>query len=171
MPLSEHVHNLIEIGLSISPGDSAAAQALINSIALATLQACVFEAATATSSAELPRVVIRAQHYIEAHLAAPISVPMIAASTHVTPQHLTRLFRRHLHTTPMRYLWRLRTRRGVELLHRTGLSVGEIAERVGFQSPFHFSRLVRQHYAYSPRQLRQRVWQIEPNDGVTSSWR
>jgi transcriptional regulator GlxA family with amidase domain len=76
----------------------------------------------------------------------------------VTPQHLTRLFRRHMQTAPMRYLWHLRTRHGVELLGGTGLSIGEIATQVGFQSPFHFSRLVRNHYRDSPRRLRERLW-------------
>ena len=76
----------------------------------------------------------------------------------VTPQHLTRLFRRHIQTTPMRYLWQRRTRHGVELLGGTGLSITEIADRIGFQSPFHFSRLVLRYYHDSPRRLRERLW-------------
>jgi AraC-like DNA-binding protein len=158
MPLTTRVHHLIEIGLSVPSAGLAAADALLDSIALSALHACVFESAAALIGDDMPHVLIVAQQYMETHLAESISVPQIAGSAHVTPQHLTRLFRRHVGTTPMRYLWQLRTRRGVELLHRTGLSITAIAERVGFSSPYHFSRLVRQHYAHSPRDLRRRVW-------------
>jgi AraC-like DNA-binding protein len=38
------------------------------------------------------------------------------------------------------------------------LTVAEIADRCGFQSPFHFSRLVNQLHGCSPRAVRSRAW-------------
>ena len=58
------------------------------------------------------------------------------------PDYLTRLFRRELGTTPMRYVWAERVRLGVDLLEHTGLPVSEVAARTGFQSANHFARLV-----------------------------
>ncbi len=158
LPLTARVHGLIDIGLSLPAGDAPAADALLDSLALAALHAWLFEVAVATTHTEMPDALIRAQRHIDAHLHEPLAARDIAQHAHVTPQHLTRLFRRHLQTTPMRYLWQLRTSRGVELLRRTGLSISEIAARVGFSSPYHFSRRVRQQYAHAPRDLRRRVW-------------
>lgn len=61
--------------------------------------------------------------------------------------------------TPSRYLWQLRTEKGIQLLSETGLSISEIAYRCGFKTPFHFSRSVRQLQGLSPRALRQSAWQ------------
>ena len=70
-------------------------------------------------------------------------------------------FRRRFGLTPARFLWRLRTERGVAMLEETGLSVGEIAQRCGFANPFHFSRLVRNLQGLSPIQLRRQAWQTK----------
>jgi AraC family transcriptional regulator of arabinose operon len=60
--------------------------------------------------------------------------------------------------TPARYLWKLRTEKGLTMLAETGLTVAEIAYKCGFKNPFHFSRLIRQHHGHSPRELRRRAW-------------
>lgn len=86
----------------------------------------------------------------EAHVAAGVS-----------RNALIYQFRRRFDLTPARYLWRLRTERGVAMLAETGLSVGEIAQRCGFANPYHFSRLVRNLQGVSPVQVRDQAWQIK----------
>jgi AraC-like DNA-binding protein len=80
----------------------------------------------------------------------------LAAAAHVTPEHLVRLFRRELGTTPGRYLWAERLRAGVHLLEHTTLPVAEIAERAGFQTPSHFGRHVRSVLGLRPGDVRRR---------------
>ena len=58
----------------------------------------------------------------------------------------------------MRYVWEARTRRGAQLLRETGLTVSEIAYRCGFQTPFHFSRWVKQVHGMSPKEFRAQAW-------------
>jgi AraC-like DNA-binding protein len=161
LPLTQRVHTLVEYGLALPPGPAEAAGHLLLAIGLAALEAFLFEAELAHQAQDVPEAVRRALHAMELHLAEPLDLRRIAEAASVTPQHLTRLFRRHLGTTPARHLWQLRTRRGVELLGETGLSIGAIAERSGFQSPFHFSRMVRRHYRRSPRELRALLWRGE----------
>jgi AraC family L-rhamnose operon regulatory protein RhaS len=60
--------------------------------------------------------------------------------------------------TPARYLWKLRTEKGIAMLAKAGLTNTEIAEKCGFKNPFHFSRLVKQHQGISPREVRRRAW-------------
>ncbi len=162
LPLTTRIYALVEYGLALPPGAPSAAEALLNGIGVTLLHAFVLERELAQGADDVPAAVRRAQQFIELHLGEQLTLARIAGSASVTPQHLTRLFRRHLQTTPARYVWKLRTLRGFELLGETGLSIGEIAERVGFQTPFHFSRMIRQHYQHSPRQLRERLWRGEP---------
>lgn len=60
--------------------------------------------------------------------------------------------------TPSRYLWQLRTEKGIRLLTETGLTISEIAYQCGFKNPFHFSRSVRRIQGVSPRAIRQSAW-------------
>jgi AraC-like DNA-binding protein len=100
----------------------------------------------------------QARGFIHERLAEPLSLRLIAAAAGVVPAHLSRLFRVALGTTPMAYVWARRVDAGVELLTSTGLPVGVIAERCGFQTSFHFSRRVRRATGLSPTQVRRRAW-------------
>jgi AraC-like DNA-binding protein len=44
------------------------------------------------------------------------------------------------------------------MLRETGLTVAEVANRCGFQSPFHFSRWVRALHGAPPRAVRAQAW-------------
>jgi AraC-like DNA-binding protein len=75
----------------------------------------------------------------------------------VSRAHLARVFRAHLGATPVDALRSLRLERAAQLLARTNLSVGGIAEQCAFGHAFHFSRRFRQAYGFSPRAFRQRL--------------
>ncbi len=158
LPLTERMLTAVEFGLSIPSISFGSTDDLIRSAGIMTFQAFMFEAEQVQCPATQPAAVHRALAFMDAHLGEPLTLSVLADVVTMSPQHLTRLFRQHLHTTPMRYLWQLRTRHGVEILSTTGLSIAEIAVQVGFQSPFHFSRLVTQYYHMSPSRLRQRIW-------------
>jgi AraC family transcriptional regulator of arabinose operon len=104
-------------------------------------------------------VVERARRFAHAHLAdADLDLTRLAAAAHVSPPHLVRRFRAELGVTPMAYLWRRRVDHGVELLTHTGLPVGDIAERCGFKSIYHFSRRVKAQTGRAPTALRAERW-------------
>ncbi|MBL4700946.1 MAG: helix-turn-helix transcriptional regulator, partial [Phycisphaeraceae bacterium] len=105
-----------------------------------------------------PPAVELAQQYIAHHYTQPITMDDLAEAASISVNHLTRQFNEHLHITPSRYLWQYRTQRGIELLRHTGLNISQIADRVGFATPFHFSRLVKQQHHHSPKQLRDTFW-------------
>jgi AraC family transcriptional regulator of arabinose operon len=158
LPITARMHGLIEMGLSFAPSDLDSAGGILAQLGLAALHEFAFEAERAAVRSLTPHAVARAQQFIEAHLAQPLRLRDIAGAANVTPQHLVKLFRRHVRSTPMRYAWDARLRRGVQLLTQSGLSVAEVAEQCGFQTPFHFSRMVKQRYGVPPIELRRRVW-------------
>lgn len=116
------------------------------------------ELALRHTRAPAPPALDRARQFMREHAHAPLTLTTIAAAAAVSPTHLVRLFRAHLGITPMAWLWERRVDTGIGLLEQTGLTVGEIAERCGFQTSYHFSRRVRGRTGLPPVEVRQRLW-------------
>jgi AraC family transcriptional regulator of arabinose operon len=165
LPLTARVYSLMECGLGMPAGTQDVAEHVLLALGLAILEAVAFEAMLARQPAGGADLVQRAIGVMLARLDEPLKLGQLAAEVGVTPQHLTRLFQRSLQTSPMRYLWQIRARRGVELLGETGLAIEAIAAQVGFRSPTHFSRVLRHQYQRTPGELRRQRWrgdQVEP---------
>ncbi|MFD3745698.1 helix-turn-helix domain-containing protein [Nocardia sp. NPDC058633] len=103
-----------------------------------------------------PDTVRRAIAYMESHLGDRIAITDVAAATFVTPRALQLAFRRHLDTTPLEYLQRLRLAAAHEQLGAAlpgdGQTVATIAYRWGFTHPGRFATAYRRAYGRPPRQ-------------------
>lgn len=103
----------------------------------------------------LPETLQMALHRLHRTYYRPFRLLHLAQACFVSPYHLCRLFRRHLNTTPLAYLTRLRMAVAYQLLRETTLSVAEVASRVGYaSSPTHFTRLFLRTFGLLPRALR-----------------
>jgi AraC-like DNA-binding protein len=85
---------------------------------------------------------------------APIALKDLARAAHVAPEYLCRVFRRHLNLGPLECAGLARLERAAALLIRSNLPVRQIADAVGFASPYHFSAKFRKIYGLSPRDYR-----------------
>ncbi|MEV0976202.1 helix-turn-helix transcriptional regulator [Streptomyces sp. NPDC049915] len=95
----------------------------------------------------------RAVAHIEDHAHRPLTVADIAAAAHVTVRALQYAFRRHLDTTPLGYLRRVRLAHVHQELRAADpaeTTVGDIAARWGFAHPGRFAALYREAYGTSP---------------------
>jgi transcriptional regulator GlxA family with amidase domain len=93
----------------------------------------------------VPSLRVALEHLREHH-SKPICLEDLAKSCGCCPSNLIRLFRKHLHTTPMLHLQRIRLEEAARLLCSSRLRIGEIAEAVGIGDPFYFSRLFRKRF-------------------------
>jgi AraC-like DNA-binding protein len=98
-------------------------------------------------------VVARATQLITRRLADPgLSVASLAGQLNLSLSSLTRAFRQH-GLSPMRYAYALRLEHAGRLLAETPeLAIKEVADRCGFASAAHFSRLFKQKYGVTPRE-------------------
>lgn len=135
---------------------------LLSVIEAARVTLCADE--TGTRRVQMHPAVQKARDRMERDYAQPLDLENLAASAHVTPAHLIRLFRHATGVTPIRRLWDYRTEKGLELLTASGLTIAEIADRCGFHSAPHFARLVRQRTGRSPTQYRTERWQSRTRD-------
>lgn len=95
--------------------------------------------------------------FIEIHLSDPkLNAEMVANACGISRRYLSHLMRQHGTTFPnLIWDWRLKTAH--EWLSSDvakDISIAEIAFRIGFKSPAHFSRLFKRVYKLSPREFR-----------------
>ena len=91
----------------------------------------------------------RIRNYIDAMYMKKISIESLAGQLHLNRRYLTRLFHQETGMSIREYLLRTRMREATECL-RAGVSVGETAERCGYEDMFLFSRLFKKTFGVSP---------------------
>lgn len=100
------------------------------------------------------RPVQQAIQYIQAHLGEDLSLKQIAAEVHISPPHLTRLFRAELRHSPHEYVIQMRMNRAKHLLKTTALPIKAIAAEVGYGSESSFTGAFTERIGISPRKFR-----------------
>src|SRR3954452_25170755 len=105
-------------------------------------------AATRRDNTELAEA---AKDLLIARLEQPLSLAALARELHVSPYHLTRVFRERTGRTLTAYLHDLRLRAAVERLGEGSLS--RIAADLGYASPSHFTDRFRAAFGVPPSQL------------------
>ncbi|CAM5251084.1 HTH araC/xylS-type domain-containing protein OS=Streptomyces aurantiogriseus OX=66870 GN=GCM10010251_52100 PE=4 SV=1 [Streptomyces aurantiogriseus] len=133
---------------------STAAQHLAAGVLAAFPNTALTDPTAADRNDAHPTTLRHALAYIEDHADEPITVADIAAAAHVTVRALQYAFRRHLDTTPLAHLRRVRLSHAhADLLAATpldGTRVTDIAARWGFFHPSRFAALYREAYGHPP---------------------
>lgn len=126
----------------------------------------------ATTAAREHPALTRMRMLVRERAVQGIGVAALAHEIHLSPEHLIRLCRRELGTTPGALLRAERLAQAMQLLAHTGLPVGEVAHRCGFASQQHLARGIRGASGLTPSGFRRRSWQARdetrcdvPQDG------
>ena len=93
--------------------------------------------------------------YLQENFDKPVDFSALAESLAVFAPYLSKLFHEQTGCSPSRYLTNIRIRQAKKLLMDTDLTVREIAVRVGYPDPFHFSRNFKNAAGVSPAQFRE----------------
>jgi AraC-like DNA-binding protein len=107
-----------------------------------------------------PATVRRAVTYIDEHASQNITIADVAANAHVTIRAVQLAFRRHLDTTPMAYLRRVRLDHAHNDLVAAApddKTVAAVAFRWGFTSSSRFAAYYRQAYGVHPSHTLRRL--------------
>lgn len=102
-------------------------------------------------------VVREAVRYMQDNIKEKLTVERIAAAVHVSPSHLSHLFKQELGATVMGYLTGIRLEEAKRLLSDLQYNVSQVAEMVGYQDPAHFSKCFKRSEGIPPTTFRQRA--------------
>lgn len=96
-----------------------------------------------------------ALEYMENNYQREISLADIAAAVAISPGYLSKLFKEYRNQTVMDFLERIRIEQALQLLKETGVSIKEIALRVGYKDPNYFSKVFKKVTNSSPTEIRK----------------
>lgn len=104
---------------------------------------------------ETGAVVDRAKAFIEEHIQGPVSRNQVAESVHLTPEYLSRVFRKETGRSLIEYITDVKMEAAQELLSHSDLPVSQIAAQLGYGNFAYFSQLFRTRFQESPSDYRK----------------
>jgi transcriptional regulator GlxA family with amidase domain len=91
---------------------------------------------------------------VEAEYGSDLSLDDIARRVASSRRQLQRAYAEIGHTTFREHLTRVRMERAAELLTQRGLTVRDVARRVGYRQPAQFAKAFRRHHGAAPSDFR-----------------
>ncbi|MDR3707301.1 MAG: AraC family transcriptional regulator [Capsulimonadaceae bacterium] len=95
--------------------------------------------------------------YLITHYAEAPDVSMLARLSCLSPSRFHAVFKETLDCAPNELVRRIRLDKAVALLASSDLEVAEIGQAVGWNDPFHFSRIFKRFLGVSPSRYRQNI--------------
>jgi len=92
--------------------------------------------------------------YMKTHIERILTVDELASHLGYSTSHFSALFKSKMGSSPIEYFIRLKLHHACQLLSQTSLPIQSIAEKVGYEDPFYFSRLFKKVHGRSPRDYR-----------------
>lgn len=99
----------------------------------------------------------KVRRYVDDHLEEDLSVSSIAAKFYITPNYLSKLFKKVTGEGCNEYIVRKRIETAQRLLETTNLKTGKIAALVGYRDTNYFSVAFKKYTGYSPTVFRRRL--------------
>jgi two-component system response regulator YesN len=103
------------------------------------------------------QVVANVQDYIRRNLDKRLSLHEVAAVFNFSPNYLSQLFAKYSGEGFVEYITAERINAAKEMLARGAGPVYEIAEKLGYESAFYFSKVFKKTAGISPREFIRRI--------------
>ena len=92
--------------------------------------------------------------FMKANIHKQLSVEEIAKEFHYSPSHYTALFKKKTGLSPIDYFIRMKIYYACQLLTQRELIIKEIADKIGYDDPYYFSRIFKKVTDKSPAQYK-----------------
>lgn len=100
-------------------------------------------------------IVTLVKEYVQKNYAKELDLNSIAENLGFSSSYLTKVFNKVENTTPSKYIRNYRMGIAKQLLMDQNMTIAQVAECVGYNDPFHFSKSFKQTYGVSPTEVRQ----------------
>ena len=144
--------NLITTGNTQSRNRDALCTLLLRQLILLADDTAM-DAATAASPAW--QTYLRCRQHLERSFLEIATVQQAAQQCFIDQAYLARLFKRFAEESPLQLINRLKMNKAAELLSNRSMLVKEVAEAVGYNDPYHFSRVFKRVYGIPPETFSQ----------------
>ena len=93
--------------------------------------------------------------YMRKHLKEKLTLEDLANQANLSVAHYSLLFKQKTGHSPLNYLIQLKIQNACRLLDHTHLNIKEIAQRIGYDDPYYFSRIFKKVMNISPKEYRK----------------
>lgn len=122
---------------------------------LETLFAQCLETLTQELQRQQTKPIRMVKEYIDAHYNEAITLEIVAERVNLSANYVSAIFRKETGVTFSEYMTARRMDAATELLRKTDMSIGEIAEAVGYTDVKHFSKLCKKTLGMKPTEYRK----------------
>lgn len=102
------------------------------------------------------QIIVQIKAYIQANLNQRLNLQNVAAVFGFSPNYLSALFAKQAECSFVEYVTREKIRSAKEMMREGNVKLYEIAERLGFDNAFYFSKVFKKVEGCSPREYMQR---------------
>lgn len=100
-------------------------------------------------------IVTLVKEYVQKNYAKELDLNSIAEDMGFSSSYLTKVFNKVEQITPSKYIRNYRMGIAKQLLKDKDMTIAQVAECVGYNDPFHFSKSFKQTYGVSPTEIRE----------------
>lgn len=101
-------------------------------------------------------------NYLNENYEHKISLDQIAHNMYLSPVYISKIFKEETGESPINYLIKIRLEKAKDiLLTSEGKSIKSIANRVGYDDVYHFSKLFKKYYGISPLYYRKATLKMD----------
>jgi AraC-type DNA-binding domain-containing proteins len=83
-----------------------------------------------------------------------LSLDIISQNMYISPAYISKIFKEETGESPINYLIKVRLAKAKEYLKNGSFTIKEIAQSVGYQDAYHFSKLFKKYYGYPPSDIK-----------------
>lgn len=121
-----------------------------------------------SADANAGNAIEQAKKYIDTHVYSAISRNQVAESVHLSPEYLSRMFKRELGVSLIEYITQTKLNTAKGLLAHSDLSISQISDRLGYGNFAYFSQLFRVSFGVTPSEFRRNAKAGRP-DGTAAA--
>lgn len=126
---------------------------LVNIICLMTRE-LFYEEEDEPDYSKIMPLALRVKSYMDENFTKDLSLHVLSEKFNISPYYLSHIFKSQFNYSPLQYILRKRIGYAQTLLITTDLSIGEIAEKVGYKNQSHFNLLFTKNVGTAPRKYR-----------------
>ncbi|MES2371103.1 MAG: AraC family transcriptional regulator [Bacteroidota bacterium] len=95
-------------------------------------------------------------NYLQKHIDKTLTLQQVAEAVNLSVSHFAALFKKSTGFSIIEYFNQLKTQKACQFLQFTDLRINEIADRLGIEDPYYFSRMFTKIVGVSPNKYRSR---------------
>lgn len=108
---------------------------------------CSFE------STEKQNIVKSIMEYMSSNYMEDISLDKISKNMYLSPVYISKIFKEETGDSPINHLIKIRLAKAEQLLKEKSMPIKAVAQSVGYNDAYHFSKLFKKYYGISPSKV------------------